>query len=591
MLLLLNRLDLCGGQVPGLLLLRSMKNAVTVAFYLGALFVSRLSASNRYSLSTDMASLAFAAGLDIQHPPSAKTNTKPPSVEELDAIELPNYGLVSSRTYSATITPAGSNTPYEAPNGTQKTPNELEHSQPPTPKQGDAALIVPSWSYPRMNKWRVLATCMEYFGNGLNDSAPGALLPYIETWYGIGYAVVSTIWISNAVGFILAAFLSDFICSRLGRAKTLMLSEISVIAGYIAIACPVPFPVVVVAYMFVGFGEALGIALNNVFCANLVNSTVILGGAHGSYGIGGILGPIIATALVSNGVHWSRFFAIAIAIRVFNLAAVGWSFWNYEKEGTTQFNNSLEQIASRQAAAELGEPSKRRLLGRALNNRVTIIGALFIFAYQGAEVSESGWFISFLISERHGNPARVGYVTSGFWAGITVGRFVLTHIAHRVGEKRFVFALTVGTIGFQLLAWFVPNIIGDAVSVAIVGLLLGPVYPCAATVFTRLLPANIQIFAIGFISSAGSSGGAVVPFITGLVSSISRPHCQQLSLTPAGCTKRRYICVASYLYWFLRAHDRMLGRPPKDIEEERVIWVWSDLGVGVENSWAKSQMW
>ena len=52
------------------------------------------------------------------------------------------------------------------------------------------------------------------------------------------------------------------------------------------------------------------------------------------------------------------------------------------------------------------------------------------------------------------------------------------------------------------------------VAVAILGLLLGPVYPCAQTVFTRLLPSSVQVFAIGFISSAGSSGGAAVPFLT-----------------------------------------------------------------------------
>ena len=112
---------------------------------------------------------------------------------------------------------------------------------------------------------------------------------------------------------------------------------------------------------------------------------------HGSYGIGGIIGPILATALVSNGVHWSYFYAIALGIRIINLAAIGWSFWNYENEGVTQFSNSLAQIASRHNAAEMGEASKFRMIGRALKTRTTLIGALFIFAYQGAEVSESGW--------------------------------------------------------------------------------------------------------------------------------------------------------------------------------------------------------
>jgi hypothetical protein len=43
-----------------------------------------------------------------------------------------------------------------------------------------------------------------------------------------------------------------------------MLSELSIIVAYTVIACPVPFPVVAVAYAFVGFGEALQIAYNNV---------------------------------------------------------------------------------------------------------------------------------------------------------------------------------------------------------------------------------------------------------------------------------------------------------------------------------------
>ena len=130
-----------------------------------------------------------------------------------------------------------------------------------------------------------------YFVNGMNDSAPGPLIPYIEQWYGIGYAVVSTIWISNAVGFILAAFVSDLMRAKLGRAKCLMLSESICIVAYAIIASPVPFPVVVVAFMLIGFGQAVTIALNNVFLANLANSTVVLGAGHGSYGIGGTIAP------------------------------------------------------------------------------------------------------------------------------------------------------------------------------------------------------------------------------------------------------------------------------------------------------------
>ncbi|KAK4617861.1 Bypass of stop codon protein 6 [Fulvia fulva] len=484
----------------------------------------------------------FSIDSDNNTSSSDTKHTRGPSPKELDAIELQDHGKLAQKTSSdepvspaSIYTPGRKHDPFKTPE-VSKTPNELESSQPPTPTRQTAASVVPSWSYPRMNKWRILCACLIYFGNGMSDSAPGALIPYIETWYSIGYAIVSLIWIANAAGFITAAFVTDPILKKFGRARTLMGSEAFMIAAYVIISCTPPFPAVVVAYLIMGFGNAINLALNNVFCANLADSTVILGLAHGSYGVGGIVAPLIATAMVSNGIHWSRFFLITIGVRAVGLVFAGWSFWNYEKEGTTQFANSLQQLATRQN----GEVTKRHLLSRALKNKTTLIGALFIFAYQGAEVSESGWFISYLINYRNGNPARVGYVTSGFWAGITLGRFTLTHVAHRIGEKRFVFAMGIGVIIFQLMCWFIPNIIGEAVSVAILGLLLGPVYPCAATVFTKLLPGNMQTIAISFISSAGSSGGAVVPFITGLIAQgagtfVLHPICIGAYVLMLGC--------------------------------------------------------
>ena len=499
-----------------------------------------------------MSSLAFAAGLRIEscEQPSQSANAGPraPSIEELDSIELADHGNLTQQkacdSTSHTQTPSQCSSKAHLPEAIQtdksKTPSDLERSEPSTPTNERATSIMPSFWFPKMNKWRVLAACLTYFGNGMSDSAPGALIPYVEEYYNIGYAIVSLIWIANACGFILSAFVNDPICARLGRARTLMLSEACMIAAYIAISCTPPFGVMVAAYLVMGFGNAMNLALNNVFCANLADSTVILGLSQGCYGIGGIVAPIVATTMVSSGILWSRFYIITVGVRLTCLCLSGWSFWNYEKEGTSHPTNSLHQTVSRQAASDQGEPSKLQLLGRALRNKVTLFGALFIFSYQGAEVSESGWFISYLIDYRNGDPAHVGYVTSGFWAGITVGRFVLTHVAPRIGEKRFVLGCTVGVIAFQLMSWLIPNIIGNAVSVAIVGLLLGPVYPSATTIFMKLLPARLQMIAISFISSAGSSGGAVVPFITGLVAQsvgtyVLHPICIAAYVLMIGC--------------------------------------------------------
>jgi fucose permease len=137
-----------------------------------------------------------------------------------------------------------------------------------------------------------------------------------------------------------------------------------------------------------------------------------------------------------------------------------------------------------------------------------------------SEVTLTLWslgVISFLIATRHGNPAAVGYVTSGFWGGITLGRFLLSHPAHKIGEKIFVYGVVLGAAVFELLVWLVPNIVGDAVAIAFVGLLLGPVYPCATVIFSRAIRRKEQVSSLSVISAFGSSGGAVAPFTTGIL--------------------------------------------------------------------------
>lgn len=136
----------------------------------------------------------------------------------------------------------------------------------------------------------------------------------------------------------------------------------------------------------------------------------------GNPGIGGIVGPIIATSLVTAGLSWSRFYLIGLGIRVCCFFFIGWAFNNYESEPTSILSASLERIATNQRA-EQSRKKQAHPLKRALANRVTIFGALFIFCYQGGEVSISGWVISYLINVRGGDPSKVGYVTSGFWAG------------------------------------------------------------------------------------------------------------------------------------------------------------------------------
>ncbi|CAG5163727.1 uncharacterized protein ALTATR162_LOCUS6530 [Alternaria atra] len=471
-------------------------------------------------------SSAFHSLFDMQ-PTSKITNPEPTyqkskgkAPQALDDVGvLPDVELTDFASSKTDNGRQGLVSEFDMPKGTQTpiTPNELEMSRPATPNREEAVGRERLWNAEPMTKWRILCCCLIYFSNGINDSVVGALIPYMESYYHISYSIMSLVFVGNAIGFISAAFFTNMILGKFGRAKTLIFAELIQLSAYIILVCTPPYPLVVVSFFLLGFGAAINLALNNVYCANTHPPSVILGLAHGSYGVGGIVAPIIGTAIVSQGVLWSRFYFLTVGLRICCIAFAAWSFWSYTEDSEETL---LETTTSRQTSAE-NAASKLKNLKLALKNKVTIFGALFIFAYQGAEVSISGWFISYLINYRNGDPAKVGYVTAGFWAGITLGRFVLTHAAPKIGEKNFVVILTIGTVGLQLLAWLTPNLIGNAVAVCLLGLLLGPVYPCAQTIFSRLMPRHVQTTAIGFIGGAGSSGGAVAPFTTGVLAQAS----------------------------------------------------------------------
>ena len=51
---------------------------------------------------------------------------------------------------------------------------------PESPNVGDAVEAVQTMWDPYINRFRMLSVCLMAFGNGMNDSAPGALIQYLE---------------------------------------------------------------------------------------------------------------------------------------------------------------------------------------------------------------------------------------------------------------------------------------------------------------------------------------------------------------------------------------------------------------------------
>lgn len=90
--------------------------------------------------------------------------------------------------------------------------------------------------------------------------------------------------------------------------------------------------------------------------------------------LGGTISPLIATNMVSHGVHWAYFYFITLAIAIVAFLSMGWSFLGFEDDAARQLRSSLQRTDSRQATT----PNKKQVLRKAMRDRITLFGATII---------------------------------------------------------------------------------------------------------------------------------------------------------------------------------------------------------------------
>ncbi|KAG8929861.1 hypothetical protein FRC02_004987 [Tulasnella sp. 418] len=280
-----------------------------------------------------------------------------------------------------------------------------------------------------------------------------------------------------------------------------------------------PFAVMCLGYAITGFALAIQNAQGNTFVTQLPgkvsNNMAIL---HSAYGVGALVAPLVATQFTLLP-RWSYFFFVSLGIAFISLVLSVSVFRFQRAEGLLANISPRPSIATQQTTeteAFEDNAEQKNKYHQVFKQKSTHLLALFLMVYVGVEVTLGGWIVTFLI-ELRGGGVSAGYVSSGFFAGLTLGRLVLLPVTKFIGISRVVYVYSVLAMGFELIVWFVPNLITNAVAVAIVGLVLAPLYPITMNVASQVLPPWVLAGSIGWIAAVGQAGSAIFPFITGVL--------------------------------------------------------------------------
>ncbi|PVF93675.1 MFS general substrate transporter [Serendipita vermifera] len=390
----------------------------------------------------------------------------------------------------------------------------------------------------RREKWVIGAMCFALFLAGWNDGTLGPLLPRIQQVYGVNFAVVSVLFISACIGFITGSVLNIWLTDKYNFGMLIIAGSMCQIVAYAVQSSAPPFPVFCIFFVLNGVGLSIQDAQSNGLVASVhEHASEKMGLLHAVYGLGAFASPLVSTQFAQLP-RWSFHFLCSLGLAILNTSFLFLTVKGNSLETVLRSIGSPPIDIHPSAALELADQSgtqtvdnsadnenrsqsskrEQSSMSQILRTRVVQLMAFFILVYVGVEVTIGGWIVTYIIDVRGGGPSS-GYVSSGFFGGLTVGRVALLWINKKVGERRVLFIYSALAIALELVIWFVPSLIGNAVAVSFVGVLLGPMYPLCMNHAGRVLPRKILTGSIGWIAGFGQAGSAVLPFMTGALAS------------------------------------------------------------------------
>lgn len=335
---------------------------------------------------------------------------------------------------------------------------------------------------------------------GANDAALGVLLPSIGSFYAVDKATVSLLFLFGTAGYLIAAFSSGPLVEKLGTRRFLVLGVGVFLLGAALLAAMLPFPLALASILVLDIGIGVIDAGLNSYIAGLPeNNTSRLNYLHAFYGLGALIGPVVASGFLAVSLEWNSVYILWVCFS--GLLVIG--MWAGFRHG---------EAAPHEGAAKQG--GSGNVLAAALRLRTVWIAALFLAFYVGGEVSLGNWGYSLLTEERRQAPLLSAWAVSGFWLGLTLGRLVLGRLSARLGDKAMIQWCLVGVVAGLVLVW--PSWeVSAALGLFLTGFSLGPIYPTTIAAMSRMVAPRLLPSAIGFVASAGSMGAAFFPWIAG----------------------------------------------------------------------------
>ena len=371
----------------------------------------------------------------------------------------------------------------------------------------------------RTTQFKLASATLAFFNTGINDGSLGALIPYILDTYSISTSYMALPYGVSFCGWLLAALVGSYVRVTLGTGGMLIAGAFLQFAAQVFRFWVPPFGLFSATFFVVALGQALQDTQANTFVSGVKHAHRWLGVVHGCYALGGLVGPLMAAALASNlEGHWAKFYTIPLGIGFLNVVLCIYAFRD-ETPIYARYRGRDVQNAQTTGSEVRRSAFAAKELSATVKQRSVWLLSLFFFLYLGTAITAGGWVVEYLHVVRGGPLSQVGYMNAAFNGGTALGRILLAEPTYRLGEKRMLIIYAVLSLGLQIVFWRVDVIIVGAVTISIMGFLLGPMFATGVSVGSKIIPQELRQPGLSMVFLVAQAGGSIFPGVTGVIAS------------------------------------------------------------------------
>jgi len=341
---------------------------------------------------------------------------------------------------------------------------------------------------------------------GVSAGVGGVVLPAQMSDYGVDRTTIGITFFTFSAGFMLAGTVTGGLLHRVGFRWALVAGGGSFVLSGLYQATRPPLAGLIAVQLLAGLGIGTVETVLNAHLTTLPGSSVLLGRLHAFFGVGALLGPLLATWTLREHA-WT---AVAFLTAVPFIPVVASFVLTHGDTGEVESRSPQPPTGD-------GEAHPRGLLRVVVRQPPVLLAAVFLSVYVGLEVSVGDWGFSYLIGERHRSDLVAGNGVSGFWLGLTAGRFVIAPVAERLRWpiSRTTTVCLVAVTVTSLVVWTAPPAWIAVGGLGALGFFLGPLFPTTMAVMPLVTERRYVAAAIGVLNGVSVIGGSALPWLAG----------------------------------------------------------------------------